>query len=199
MTRSTVNHSGSTVNHLVSAQPLVIFLVVLGMLTLPACSPDTDASRAVSEASVQSQQAQEEEGHDAAAEDEEHGEEHAELAVYMSRMQRWTHKTALAVEAENGELSEFYLHELEESIETTQMEAPVYEGYEVGKLTESMLVPVVERLDAPVDDGDWSGAKRQLANIANACNQCHAATDHGFIRIQLDDLDQPYAQEFGTE
>ncbi|HHP7239210.1 MAG TPA: hypothetical protein ACFCU0_12345 [Longibacter sp.] len=177
----------------------MIFLVVLGMLTLPACSPDTDASRAVSEASVQSQQAQEEEGHDAAAEDEEHGEEHAELAVYMSRMQRWTHKTALAVEAENGELSEFYLHELEESIETTQMEAPVYEGYEVGKLTESMLVPVVERLDAPVDDGDWSGAKRQLANIANACNQCHAATDHGFIRIQLDDLDQPYAQEFGTE
>ncbi|NBC87664.1 MAG: hypothetical protein GVY25_15880 [Bacteroidetes bacterium] len=177
----------------------LLSLVLFGMLALPACSPDTDTSRALSEASAQSQQAHEEDGHDETAEEEEHGEEHAELAVYMSRMQRWTHKTALAVEAENGELSEFYLHELEETIETTQMEAPVYEGYEVGKLTESMLVPVVERLDSYVDENDWSGAKGQLANVANACNQCHAATDHGFIRIQVDDLDRPYAQEFDTE
>ncbi|PEN13277.1 hypothetical protein CRI94_11600 [Longibacter salinarum] len=169
------------------------------MLVLPACSADTDESGTVREASAQSQQAHEETGHDAAAEDEEHGEEEAELAIYMSRVQRWTHKTALAVDAENGELSEFYLHELEETLETIQMEAPVYEGYEVGKLTNEILVPEVEALDSYVDEGDWSGAREQLTTLSNACNQCHAATDHGFIRIQLEDLDRPFAQSFAPE
>jgi hypothetical protein len=37
-------------------------------------------------------------------------------------------------------------------------------------------------------------ADRQLRRVAAAGNQCHAATDHGVIRIRLDSLPNPYAQ-----
>ena len=123
-------------------------------------------------------------------------EEHAELAVSMSWMQRWTHKAALAVNAENKELSDFYLHELEETVETIQEETPTYEGHEVGTLTEQILVPSLDSLDAAVDAGDWSAARERLAGVARSCNQCHAATDHGFVRIRLDSLANPFAQSF---
>lgn len=178
-----------------------ILIPLLAGLLVSGCSSDDAAPEARGGAVPQEQNAQEAEsaGHDAEHEEMEHGEEHAELAIYMSRMQRWTHKAALAVKAENGELSDFYLHELEETIETVQMEAPVYEGYEVGTLTETILVPEVEALDGYVDEGDWDGARTQLAALSNACNQCHASTDHGFIRIQLQDLDRPFVQTFAEE
>lgn len=176
----------------------LILVSLLTALVVSGCSSGEGAPEAQGGAVPQEQNAQKAEsaGHDAEHEDMEHGEEHAELAIYMSRMQRWTHKAALAVEAENGELSDFYLHELEETIETVQMEVPVYEGYEIGTLTETILVPEVEALDGYVDEDDWDGAQTQLAALSNACNQCHAATDHGFIRIQLEDLDRPFTQTF---
>ena len=125
--------------------------------------------------------------------------EHAELALHMSRLQRWTHKTALALQARNPALADFYLHEMEESIETIQTEAPTYEGHPIADLTEEMLVPSVEALDGALDDRDWDAVGERLQNLAHSCNQCHASTEHGFVNVDLRDVPNPYAQDFSAD
>jgi hypothetical protein len=154
------------------------------VLGLPACSSDASSG----DASMQERHAAE----DAAA----HGEEHPELAQYMIRVQRWSHKTALALQARNQPLTDFYLHELEETVASIQQDVPTYEGYSIAKQTKQILVPSLDALDAAVDDADWPAADARLTEMAHACNQCHSTTEHGFIRVQFDSLANPFAQSF---
>ena len=169
-------------------------LAVVGLLLLGvgcqsrARSPDAEVEPVAVVDTVDEDEAPEHE------EIHEHGE--AELALHMSRLQRWTHKTALSVEAKNQRLAEFYLHETEETVETIQTEAPTYEGYEIKALSDEYLAPSLAALDEAVEASDWPVAREQLQRVATSCNQCHTATDHGFVRIQLDSLANPYAQSF---
>jgi len=122
--------------------------------------------------------------------------EEAELAVHMANLQRWTHKTTLALDARNPALADFYLHEMEETVETVQEKAPTYEGYRVADLTDQLLVPRVEALDEALDEQAWPTVDERVNELAQACNQCHAQTDHGFVRIDLEDVPNPYPQDF---
>lgn len=127
---------------------------------------------------------------------EEAASEEPELARYMMDLQRWSHKATLAMEARNKPLADFYLHEMEEAIESMQEEAPTYEGHQVADLTERMLVPSVEALDEALDDRAWPTVDKRVQSLAQACNQCHATTDYGFIQVDLQDVPDPYAQDF---
>ena len=129
----------------------------------------------------------------------EHGGEHAELALHMSRLQRWFHKTALSVEARNQRLADFYLHETEETVETIQTEVQVYEGYEIGRLTKEYLPSTLDSLGQAVHDANWPVADKRLRQLTTSCNQCHDATDHGFVKIQIDSLPNPYTQSFAPQ
>lgn len=124
--------------------------------------------------------------------------EEPELARYMANLQRWTHKTALALEARNAEVGHFYLHEMEETVATVQEEAPTYEGHPVGELTEKLLVPAVAALDSALETGEWPVVDRRVEALQQACNECHRATGFGFVRIDLRNLPNPYAQRFDT-
>lgn len=122
--------------------------------------------------------------------------EDVELAQQMATLQRWTHKTVLALDAKNAELGEFYLHEVEETLERIEDDVPTYEGHQIAELTEQMLVPSVEALDRAVDDGAWPTVERRVQELAQSCNRCHRETDHGFVRIDLQDVPNPYPQSF---
>jgi hypothetical protein len=123
-------------------------------------------------------------------------EDEPELAAYMTSMQQYSHKLMLSVQARNAPAAGFYLHELEELSETIVAEVETYEGYEIAALTSSMLMPQLENLDAALDGGDWSRVDTQIEAVTQSCNQCHEATDHGFIRIQSENLTNPYNQTF---
>jgi hypothetical protein len=127
---------------------------------------------------------------------EAHEDEHAELALHMAHVQRWTHKAALAIEARNQPLADFYVHELDETVGTIQEEVPTYEGYAIAQLTGELLQPQIDTLAQVLDGGDWPTIDARLREVAAACNTCHATTDHGFIHIQVDRLDRPYLQRF---
>lgn len=184
----------------ISSPPLLLGLLVLclgiGFVGLSACQNEKGVSPS-SPTNAQSANAQPVNGYEGEAHgDDAHGDDHPELAVVMSQMQRWAHKTALSIDAENAALSAFYLHELEETTVEVQRQIPVYEGHDVGQLTATMLVPALERLETAVDAADWRSARDRLADLATTCNQCHTATEHGFIRIRLTELGNPYAQSF---
>ncbi len=124
-----------------------------------------------------------------------HGED-AELATPMSQLQTFAHKLALSIEAQNGDLAGFYLHELEETSESIIDEIPEYEGLVIGPLVSSLLMPQIERLEAAIGPGDWEAAADVFGDVVNACNACHQATEHGFIVIDYRPGVNPFMQSF---
>lgn len=127
--------------------------------------------------------------------DEEHGEE-PELAVAMSQLQHFTHKLALSIEARNAELAAFYLHETEETAESIRDGIPEYDGFAIGPLVGSMLMPLVERLEEALERREWPAADQALTATVESCNACHEATQHGFIVIAFEPGVNPYMQSF---
>ncbi len=106
-------------------------------------------------------------------------ESEPELAESMSTMQYYTHKFVLAVEAQNMELASFYLHELEEISEVVADGIPEYDGHPIGPLVETMLLPRIETLEEEIE----RGGRVDFQDLIRGCNDCHIATDHGFIAI----------------
>lgn len=109
--------------------------------------------------------------------------EGGELAYHMAYLQRFADKLHAAGAAENWELADFYLHEVEETAETIIDEGHVEDGVEIGPLVEAMLLPAVERAEGAV--GDAAAFAEAYAELVTSCNVCHDATEHGFIRITV--------------
>jgi hypothetical protein len=124
--------------------------------------------------------------------------EEFDLVGSMSALQRWADKVLRAAEAENWPLADFYTHELEETTDELARAGVVYEGARVSELVASLLAPVVERLEEATKAKDLPLFRAQYAALLASCNQCHTATNYGFITIAPPDLRvQPWAQAFG--
>lgn len=119
------------------------------------------------------------------------------LAVLMERMQTYTHKLQLSVEARNAPLAHFYLHELEETSEFVADTIEHYHDYPVGALVREMLLPRIEQLEDVIDAADWPAGDSGVTDVIGACNACHAASGHGQIRITPAD-GNPFAQDFAV-
>lgn len=117
-----------------------------------------------------------------------------ELVRYMSALQYLTHKAGLAIQAENRPLSDFYAHEMEEVLEAVS-KIPRYDGHPIGELADRLIEPAFHDLEEALDQGRWAEASTRYDALLDACNRCHAATNHGFIRIKRND-NNPYMQSF---
>ena len=113
---------------------------------------------------------------------------------HMTQMQYFTHKLGLAVTAQNRELEGYYVHEVEEIIEQVS-EVEEYKGIPVGQLIRDTLLPTFEYLEKTLETGDAEAAEAAYDKLIEACNACHKAAKHGFIRIERR-TDNPYLQDF---
>ncbi len=120
-----------------------------------------------------------------------------ELAGYMADLQHHTHKLNLSIEAENAALAAFYLHEVEEVAEQVEQLFPHDDGVAVAALVASLLRPRASALRAALDGSHWDEARSGLADLVAGCNACHAAADHGFIRVEVTHAN-PFNQSFAT-
>lgn len=116
------------------------------------------------------------------------------LIESMSGLQYFTHKTTLAVNAKNPKLAQFYAHELEEILEELESVSS-YHGQPIAQLVKTLLVPSFEALEVTLKQQQWHDSSEALDTMIDSCNQCHIATQHGFIHIQRRD-DNPYFQKF---
>ena len=117
------------------------------------------------------------------------------LIDLMGNFQTFTHKVGLSIRAGNPELADFYMHEIEENLALTG-EIEEYDGHPVGELALGMLTPVVENVGSHLDEGDMEGALDAYNQMINACNACHLATEHGFIKIVDRGTKNPFLQAF---
>ena len=99
-------------------------------------------------------------------------DEKVELVEYMSKLQYFSHKAGLSIQAENAALANFYLHEVEEVIELVR-EVKEYDGHPIGQLASTMLEPAFETLEQSVDAKQFKQAQTDYGEMLKACNQCH--------------------------
>ena len=126
-----------------------------------------------------------------------------ELAFLMGTLQTLTHKLALSADAGNAPLAAFYLHESMEQLRTIQREAPEYENLPIAVLVERLALSAYSGLKtatAAQPPAEPLASREVLLagidRVVQACNECHAATQHGFIRITRGTEINPFNQSF---
>lgn len=119
-----------------------------------------------------------------------------ELALLMGDLQRLTHKLALSADAGNAVLAAFYLHESQEQLRKIQTEAPEYENLPVALLIDRLAHPAYAPMQDAVTAKDAKRMREAVNSIVQACNACHTATQHGFIRITPGTELNPFNQSF---
>ena len=124
------------------------------------------------------------------------GEENYELVSAMGCLQYFLHKTGLALREGNFRLASFYLHEIEEVLEEVG-KVESYDGHPVGKMSGEMADEAFETLEKAVDGKKRKASRRAYADMIKACNTCHTATDHGFIKVRDRSGSNPFMQSFG--
>jgi cytochrome c556 len=119
-----------------------------------------------------------------------------ELAALMGDLQRYAHKMALSAHAQNRTATLFYLHETRAITTEIKEKVPTYEGYSIATLMDQIFVPRVDSLDAAMDRENWDEIATRIDEVVRACNTCHSASAHGFVRITEGVDKNPYNQSF---
>ncbi|SDW36916.1 hypothetical protein [Thiocapsa roseopersicina] len=116
------------------------------------------------------------------------------LVSWMGRLQYYTHKLGLAVDAGNKPLVAYYIHEVEEVIEKIE-DIDDADGVPIGKLVKEILVPTFESLEESSESGDEARVDRDYNRLLGACNQCHEKANRPYLIVERRH-DNPYMQRF---
>jgi hypothetical protein len=121
-----------------------------------------------------------------------------ELSIYMSHVQSHAQKLGLSIQAKNKPLADFYFTELGEIFEVIQKKFPEYEGYQIAALSKAMIDPAKPALAKSLAAGDWATASIGYDKYIAACNSCHLAVKHEFVKI-VAPSGNPFNQSFATK
>jgi len=128
--------------------------------------------------------------------DEGEGDHEEELSTYMAHLQRHTSKLGLAIQSRNRDLAEFYLDEVSEFVEDIIDNVPLHDGLEISELARTILLPSVTQTYRVMDNDAWPSIETSYKGIIDSCNQCHASTEHAFIRIVIPESNHGFHQDF---
>lgn len=121
-----------------------------------------------------------------------------ELAEYMSTMSYYTHKFALAVDAEHQELAQFYFHEIRAIADEIKKDIPGYEGYDIARLMKLFLDPTIQPVEDALAEKNWETTRKVAIDFIESCNTCHNASGHGFVNVTPGFDKNPYNQDFSS-
>lgn len=122
------------------------------------------------------------------------GGDKLDFVGYMTKMQYFSHKLGLSVDAGNAALQDYYAHEVEEIIEKLE-KVEDYKGIPVAKLLKTTLAPAFEKLEDAVKAGEAAAVNDAYDGLLAACNNCHKAANHAYIHVERRG-DNPYMQTF---
>lgn len=105
-----------------------------------------------------------------------------ELALIMSRLQLYMNKLYFSGINDNTELRDFYVHEIEESMEEISGGNVTHEGVDISQNMQMFGLSQLEVFEqALAEEADFSEA---YGDFVNACNSCHTASKYPFIIIK---------------
>ena len=130
----------------------------------------------------------------AAHEESEH-EEEVEIAIVMGRIQRFHQKFWLALRANNPELTQFYLHEMEEAMAEIADGNVVDDGIDISANMRAYGLKVNEHLQQKLKTEGIAGLAKESTSLVDACNACHKASGYDLIKIQIPDGTQAFPDQ----
>lgn len=98
---------------------------------------------------------------------------------FMHSIQNHHNKLWFAGINENWDLAEFEIHELEELFEDIRT---FHTNREETKML-PIIEPSLEQIDKAIEHRNTEAFKKAYTAFTNACNQCHRATQHEYIKI----------------
>lgn len=107
-----------------------------------------------------------------------------ELADYMNKLQRHVNKLWFAGSAQNWELAQFYVHELEESMEAVEHAHLVENGMTLDPLMRNFGLKSLYKLKNAISSKESKAFDEAYDILITNCNNCHHATQYPFIIIQ---------------
>lgn len=113
--------------------------------------------------------------------DDEH-EESVDLIMLMGRLQLFMNKLYFSGINNNGPLSEFYIHEIEETMEEIAEGEVTHEGVDISANMESFGLAPLENLERAIESG--KDFKDAYNGLVSSCNACHQASKYPFIIIK---------------
>jgi hypothetical protein len=85
-----------------------------------------------------------------------------------------------AAKAKNWELAKYELHELVEAQEVAETTRPKYK-----KQLKSFEDSFIEELQQAAEEKEWKSFEKRYAEAIKACNACHVANGHPYIKYKL--------------
>ena len=116
------------------------------------------------------------------------------LGEIMTLQQMRHAKLWFAGAAHNWPLADYELDELKEGFDDAAKLHRVHEGVPVGEMIAKLTPGPLEEISAAISKKDTAGFARAFDHLSAACNTCHQAANHGFIRIG-----RPAAPPFGNQ
>ena len=111
-----------------------------------------------------------------------------QLSALMSMLIQPRHaKLGLAGKAENWPLAGYYFKELKLGFGVVSRAVPRWKGLPVPDLFEASVEPTFAVLDFAIKAGEPHQFAESYGKLTQACNNCHATTDHSFVAIKAPD------------
>jgi len=105
-------------------------------------------------------------------------------------------KMGLAAQAENWSLAGYYFKELKAGFGVVGRAIPRWKGLPIPDLIEASVEPTFAVLDFSIKAGEPRQFAESYAKLTQACNNCHATTDHAFVVIKAPDASTWSNQDF---
>jgi muramidase (phage lysozyme) len=102
----------------------------------------------------------------------------------MNNLQRHSNKLWFAGSAQNWELAQFYVHELEESMEKVEQANVFEDGIALSPLMRNLGLKSLENLEEAIKNKESKAFDEAYDLMVANCNSCHNAAKHPFIVIQ---------------
>jgi hypothetical protein len=109
--------------------------------------------------------------------------EEPELAIYMGRLQLFMNKLYFAGINQNDELSAFYIHEIEETLEELVAAKIIDDGIDISLNTQLFGLNQLENFEKQLEDKS-TDFKNAYSLLVQSCNNCHSVSKHPFIVIK---------------
>ena len=116
------------------------------------------------------------------------------LGEIMTLQQMRHAKLWFAGAARNWPLADYELDELKEGFEDAAKLHPVHEGVPVGDMIAKLTTGPLQGISAAISKKDTAAFAQAFDRLTAACNSCHQAANHGFIRIG-----RPTSPPFGNQ
>lgn len=124
------------------------------------------------------------------------------LIDVMHQFQRYADKIYFSAQAQNPQLTGWYLWKLEQSamaVSTHKTEPWNLPSTEEVTLMRDMFIPAVQDMYEPVKSGQWPEVNVLYETLVATCNSCHEILEHGYVNIQTPKHPTYSNQNYKTE